>query len=68
VDAIEALPEAERQVLLLFAWEELSYDEIAQALGVPVGTVRSRLSRGRARLTALTQVASFASHDAGGGR
>ncbi|MGD0246617.1 MAG: sigma-70 family RNA polymerase sigma factor [Streptosporangiaceae bacterium] len=68
VDAIGALPEAERQVLLLFAWEELSYDEIAQALGVPVGTVRSRLSRGRARLTALTQVASFASHDAGGGR
>jgi len=55
VDAIGALPEAERQVLLLFAWEELSYDEIAQALGVPVGTVRSRLSRGRARLAALTQ-------------
>jgi RNA polymerase sigma-70 factor (ECF subfamily) len=66
--AIGALPEAERQVLLLFAWEELSYDEIAQALGVPVGTVRSRLSRGRARLTALTQVTSLASHDAGGGR
>jgi RNA polymerase sigma factor (sigma-70 family) len=54
-DAIGTLPEAERQVLLLFAWEELSYDEIALALGVPVGTVRSRLSRGRARLTALTQ-------------
>jgi RNA polymerase sigma-70 factor (ECF subfamily) len=66
VDAIGALPEAERQVLLLFAWEELSYDEIAQALGVPVGTVRSRLNRGRARLAALTQP-----HDAtlaGGGR
>ena len=55
MDAIGTLPEAERQVLLLFAWEELSYDEIALALGVPVGTVRSRLSRGRARLTALTQ-------------
>jgi RNA polymerase sigma-70 factor (ECF subfamily) len=53
-DAIGTLPEAERQVLLLFAWEELSYDEIALALGVPVGTVRSRLSRGRARLAALT--------------
>ena len=37
VDAIGVLPEAERQVLLLFAWEELSYDEIAQALGVPAG-------------------------------
>ena len=55
MDAIGTLPEAERQVLLLFAWEELSYEEIALALGVPVGTVRSRLSRGRTRLAALTQ-------------
>lgn len=55
MDAIGTLPEAERQVLLLFAWEKLSYDEIALALGVPVGTVRSRLSRGRARLAALTR-------------
>jgi len=54
VTALGTLPAAERQVLLLFAWEELSYDEIALALGVPVGTVRSRLSRGRARLTELT--------------
>ena len=55
IAAFRTLPEAERQVLLLFAWEELSYDEIALALGVPVGTVRSRLSRGRARLAALTR-------------
>jgi RNA polymerase sigma-70 factor (ECF subfamily) len=68
VDAIGALPEAERQVLLLFAWEELSYEEIAQALGVPAGTVRSRLSRGRARLAELTHDASLASYHAGGGR
>jgi len=72
VDAIGALPEGERQVLLLFAWEELSYEEIAQALGVPVGTVRSRLSRGRARLAELTHDASLASYHAsyhaGGGR
>jgi RNA polymerase sigma-70 factor (ECF subfamily) len=68
VDAIGALPEAERQVLLLFAWEELSYEEIAQALGVPAGTVRSRLSRGRARLASLTHDASPASYHAGGGR
>ena len=54
VHALGALPAAERQVLLLLAWEELSYDEIALALGIPVGTVRSRLSRGRARLAALT--------------
>jgi RNA polymerase sigma-70 factor (ECF subfamily) len=68
VDAIGALPEAERQVLLLFAWEELSYEEIAQALGVPAGTVRSRLSRGRARLAALTRDAFLAPCDAGGER
>ena len=55
MNAIGTLPETERQVLLLFAWEELSYDEIALALGIPVGTVRSRLSRGRTRLAALTQ-------------
>jgi RNA polymerase sigma-70 factor (ECF subfamily) len=39
-------------VLLLFAWEELSYDEISVALNVPVGTVRSRLARARARVRA----------------
>lgn len=44
------LPAAERDVLLLIAWEQLSYDETAAALQIPVGTVRSRLSRARARL------------------
>jgi len=70
VDAIGVLPEAERQVLLLFAWEELSYEEIATALGVPVGTVRSRLSRARGRLTALTEepAAVAAARDNGGAR
>jgi RNA polymerase sigma-70 factor (ECF subfamily) len=52
VAAIDALPDAERDTLLLFAWEELSYDDIAAALGVPVGTVRSRLHRARSRLRA----------------
>ena len=47
-DAVARLPEGERDALLLFVWEELSYDEIAAALDVPVGTVRSRLNRGRA--------------------
>ena len=54
IDAIGALPEADRQVVLLFAWEELSYEEMTMALDIPVGTVRSRLSRARARLAALT--------------
>jgi RNA polymerase sigma factor (sigma-70 family) len=39
-----------RDVLLLYAWEGMSYQEIAVALGVRVGTVRSRLSRARRRL------------------
>ena len=47
------LPEGERDALLLFVWEELGYDEIATALGVPVGTVRSRLNRARLRLREL---------------
>jgi RNA polymerase sigma factor (sigma-70 family) len=53
-DSIATLPIPERQTLLLFAWEELSYEEIADVLGVPVGTVRSRLNRARARLAGLT--------------
>jgi RNA polymerase sigma factor (sigma-70 family) len=39
-----------RDTLLLAAWSDLSYEEIAVALGVPVGTVRSRLSRARSKL------------------
>jgi RNA polymerase sigma factor (sigma-70 family) len=42
----------QRDVLLLYAWEGLSYREIAVALGVPIGTIRSRLARARARLKA----------------
>jgi len=54
-EAVTALPEAERAVLLLYSWEELSYDEIAETLEVPVGTVRSRLHRARTRLRSLTE-------------
>ena len=52
-ETITALPEAERDTLLLRAWEGLSYDEVAAALGVPVGTVRSRINRARGRLREL---------------
>ena len=51
--ALASLRSDERDVLLLFAWAELTYAEIAEALGVPVGTVRSRLSRARARFREL---------------
>jgi RNA polymerase sigma-70 factor, ECF subfamily len=48
--ALKALPRREREPLLMLAWADLSYEEIAVALAVPVGTVRSRISRARARL------------------
>ena len=47
---IAALPEEQRSVMLLIGIEELSYAEAAVVLDVPVGTVMSRLSRGRERL------------------
>ncbi|HEX6782483.1 MAG TPA: sigma-70 family RNA polymerase sigma factor [Solirubrobacterales bacterium] len=49
-EAIRRLPRREREVLALLAWSDLSYSEIAEALGLPVGTVRSRLARARTRL------------------
>ena len=50
IDAIAALPIIYREVVLLGDIEELSYKEIAQVIGVPIGTVMSRLSRGRNQL------------------
>lgn len=50
---IAALPLAQREVLLLVALEDLSYDETARALGIPIGTVMSRLARARDKLRLL---------------
>ena len=50
---VEQLPDHERDVLALCAWAGLDYEEAAIALAVPVGTVRSRLSRARAHLREL---------------
>jgi RNA polymerase sigma factor (sigma-70 family) len=50
--ALAALNRDQREVLLLYAWAELSHEEIAAALGIAPGTARSRLSRARAALRA----------------
>jgi RNA polymerase sigma factor (sigma-70 family) len=51
--ALHSLTRAERDVLLLYALGELSYDEISVALNVPIGTVRSRLARARTKVREL---------------
>lgn len=51
VRALESLPEEYQSVLLMWAVEDLSYKEIAEILGIPIGTVMSRLHRARQRLT-----------------
>jgi RNA polymerase sigma factor (sigma-70 family) len=53
--ALAGLRRDEFDVLALCVWSGLSYSETAEALGVPVGTVRSRLSRARAKLARLTE-------------
>ena len=60
--ALRRLPAEQREVLLLVGLEQLSYAEASQALNVPVGTVMSRLSRGRERLRALMSGAAAAAN------
>jgi RNA polymerase sigma-70 factor (ECF subfamily) len=48
--ALRDVAAADRDALLLHAWADLTYTEIAEATGVPVGTVRSRIHRARTRL------------------
>jgi RNA polymerase sigma-70 factor (ECF subfamily) len=50
--ALAGLARGDRDVLLLIAWESLTYEEVAAALGIPVGTVRSRLNRARRKVRA----------------
>jgi RNA polymerase sigma-70 factor (ECF subfamily) len=50
--ALGTVGAADRDALLLHAWADLSYEQIAQATGVPIGTVRSRIHRARTRLRA----------------
>lgn len=50
VQAVEQLDDGDREALLLYAWGELTYAEIAAVLGIPIGTIRSRLNRARRRI------------------
>jgi RNA polymerase sigma-70 factor (ECF subfamily) len=50
LEALDAIPADYRAVVILADVEEFAYKEIAQIVGIPIGTVMSRLSRGRARL------------------
>ncbi len=55
--AIDALPPEQRDVLILVCVEDMAYQEAAEVLGVPIGTVMSRLSRARKRIQDLTSAA-----------
>lgn len=59
--ALRQLPVEQREVLLLVALERMSYSETATALGIPIGTVMSRLARGRDRLRAVLAAESSGS-------
>ncbi|KQV33298.1 MULTISPECIES: sigma-70 family RNA polymerase sigma factor [unclassified Rhizobium] len=61
-EAFFELPEEQREALHLVAIEELSYQEAADALGIPVGTLMSRISRARARLRSFESEARAPSH------
>jgi len=54
-DALSRLPAEQRAVLLLVGLEQFTYEEAAQVLDIPLGTVMSRLSRGRERLRLLLE-------------
>ena len=53
--ALAQLPRRDREILALLAWAELTYEQIAEALGIPVGTVRSRAHRARVRVRELLE-------------
>jgi RNA polymerase sigma-70 factor (ECF subfamily) len=61
--ALGRLRPADREVFVLHVWEGLDHAAVAEALGVPVGTVRSRLSRAHGRLRELTEKELDASRD-----
>lgn len=58
LSAMQKLPEADRAALLMRAHEEMSYDDISRALGVPVATLKVRIHRARLKLMHATRAAS----------
>jgi RNA polymerase sigma factor (sigma-70 family) len=56
---VERLPDRDQEILALCAWSQLTYQEAATVLDIPVGTVRSRLARARARLAESAELAEF---------
>lgn len=61
--ALDKLPRRDRDVLALCVWANLSYEEAALALELPIGTVRSRLSRARGRLRELADASGHERDD-----
>jgi RNA polymerase sigma-70 factor (ECF subfamily) len=61
--ALDRLGDDARELLLLIAWDGLSYEEVAQVIEVPVGTVRSRVSRARSQLHRLVLSERQPCHD-----
>ncbi|MDI1462208.1 sigma-70 family RNA polymerase sigma factor [Catellatospora sp. KI3] len=66
ISALARLRRQEREVVTLCLWEGLDYESAARALDIPVGTVRSRLSRARTRLRALVDAAARNPRRSGG--
>ena len=64
---LRTLPQRDQDLFVLCAWQGLSYREAARALGIPVGTVRSRLSRARARLRGILEEPVTTTGDERGG-
>lgn len=65
---LRRLPAGDRDALLLYAWGDLDYEGVAAALGVPIGTVRSRLNRARRKLRMTIDPGSARNEEVNHGR
>jgi RNA polymerase sigma-70 factor (ECF subfamily) len=66
--ALDRIPDEQRQVLLLVGMEGMSYDEVARVVGVPIGTIMSRVARGRDALRRSMMSAELSLDSVGDGR